>query len=497
MKKQEKIAAILVACSILTGGIAGWRGSAPMSVDLNGQADDTALAVEGTEIPLVIETSGKMKADESVVVTPSAPVSLQGEAIVLRVFVKNAYDAFLYLDFGFTDTEGKKYGLSPSAEITSLEAYAIAPDGTRTKTEVSLNKNGKIELPYLFYGDVVLPYSVFNASSAPADLQTARFTLPASGANATWLSDESYLSLFALGVQKDGNVSVAMDMTELDDSSFTHEAANGAERILSVRKATLQDRFLIETALHKDYTCDRLGDIKILEKFETDGVLAEADETMATTERERKLSKSGQPNVTTFVGVADGDALKYTLRSEDYDAARNSYAGTHLHFTPGDAQDWSGAKGITMYVINEQSYTVSFAAEIFQYNSDTRLVEQYNLNSSGMKYKTVYAYDVNTGLEYSYHTQTFMRVPAHFEGWIRIPFSQYDAPEWSLASTYGNRGVLDFEKYKILKVSFTRLFSANQDTSIIVDNLGIYYNDFGVGQLFDETKPSIAKSLNG
>lgn len=497
MKKQEKIAAILVACSFLTGGIAGWRGGAPSPSVLNGKADDAAFAVTGTEIPIVIETSGKMKADETVVVTPSAPVALQGDAIVLRLFVKNAYDAFLYLDFGFTDTDGKKYGFSPSAEITPLEAYAIAPDGTRTRTEISLNKNGKLELPYLFYGDVVLPYSVFNAPSAPAALQTARFTIPASGAGATWLSDESYLSLFALGEEKDGNVSFALDITQLGDASFTHEAANGAEKILSVRKATLKDRFVIETALNKDYTCERLGDVKILEDFETDAALAAADGATAAEERERKLSKSGQPNVTTFVGSADGDALKYTLRSEDYDAARNSYAGAHFHFTPGDAQDWSGAKGITMYVINEQAYSVSFAAEIFQYNSDTRLVEQYNLNSSGMKYKTVYAYDVNTGLEYSYHTQTFMRVPAHFEGWIRVPFSQYDAPEWSLASTYGNRGVLDFEKYKILKVSLTRLFSSNQDTSVVVDNLGIYYNDFGVGQLFDDTKPSIAESLNG
>lgn len=494
MKKQKGLAAILAVCAFLTGGLAGESGKAAPSGFFGGRAE-TSFTVSGTDVPLVLETSGKMKANETVTVTSASPVALQGDAITLRVFVKNAYDAFLYVDFGFTDADGKAYGFSTSAEITTLEAYEIAADGTRKRTEVVLNKNGRLELPCLFYGDVVLPYSLFGAS--PASLKTARITIPASGAAATWLSDEMYLCLFSLGEKREGEISAVWDMTGTEESAISHEAAGGGERTLSVRKATLKDRFVVETALNKDYTCKRVGDVKILEDFEKDPVLVAADDGTAAEERERKLSKSGQPNATEFVASAEGDSLKYTLHSEDYDAARNSYAGSHLHFNPGDARDWSDAKGITMYVINEQDYSISFAAEIFQYNTDTHLVEQYNLNSSGMKYKTVYAYDVKTGLEYSYHTQTFMRVPAHFEGWLRIPFSQYDAPEWSLAPSYGNQGVLDFDKYEIIKVSFTRLFSSNQDTSVIVDNVGIYYSDFGVGGLFGDTRPSIAECLKG
>ena len=178
-----------------------------------------------------------------------------------------------------------------------------------------------------------------------------------------------------------------------------------------------------------------------------------------------------------------------------YDAGKNSYAGVHFNFAREDATDWSGAKGITVYVENTADYLVSFALEIFQYNLETGLLEQYNLNDVGQKYKTVYAYNVETGEEFSYHTQTFTRVPAGFKGWIRIPFSQYAAPAWSTSPTYGNEGVLDFDKNPVVKISVTRLFNANQDTEIILDDIALYYSDFGVGSLFDDSRPSIRECI--
>ena len=134
---------------------------------------------------------------------------------------------------------------------------------------------------------------------------------------------------------------------------------------------------------------------------------------------------------------------------------------------------------------------MSFALELFQYNLETGLLEQYNLNDVGQKYKTVYAYDTQTGEEFSYHTQTFVRIPAGFKGWLRIPFSQYAAPSWSLSPSYGNEGILDFDKNPVVKISITRLFNANQDTEILLDNISLYYGDFSVGNLFDDSRQSI------
>lgn len=107
----------------------------------------------------------------------------------------------------------------------------------------------------------------------------------------------------------------------------------------------------------------------------------------------------------------------------------------------------------------------------------------------------MYAYNVETGEEFSYHTQTFTRVPAGFKGWIRIPFSQYAAPAWSTSPTYGNEGVLDFDKNPVVKISITRLFNANQDTEIVLDDIALYYSDFGVGSLFDDSRPSIRECI--
>ena len=140
-------------------------------------------------------------------------------------------------------------------------------------------------------------------------------------------------------------------------------------------------------------------------------------------------------------------------------------------------------------------YLISFALEIFQYNQKTGLLEQYNLNDEAQKYKTLYAYNVETGEEFSYHTQTFMRVPANFKGWIRIPFSQYAAPAWSMASDYGNEGVLDFDANPVVKISITRLFNPNQDTTVILDDIALYYSDFGVGSLFDTDKPYLDENI--
>ena len=144
-----------------------------------------------------------------------------------------------------------------------------------------------------------------------------------------------------------------------------------------------------------------------------------------------------------------------------------------------------------MYVENTSDHLASFAIEIFQYNLDTGKLEQYNLNDSANRYKTLYAYNVETGEEFSYHTQTYMRVPANFKGWIRIPFSQYAAPAWSQSAAYGNEGVLDFDRFPVVKVSLTRLFNVNYDIELIIDDIALYYGDFSVGNLFDPSKTSI------
>lgn len=197
-----------------------------------------------------------------------------------------------------------------------------------------------------------------------------------------------------------------------------------------MRTATEEDYAVFE-AFNAAYNaaCATAGDMKIIENFEADEAFSGIGSERVASELYDKFYLSGQlSDYSVAAGGVEGNALHYNLDSSVYDAGKNSYAGVHFNFAKEDATDWSGAKGITVYVENTADYLVSFALEIFQYNLETGLLEQYNLNDVGQRYKTVYAYNVETGEEFSYHTQTFTRVPAGFKGWIRIPFSQYAAP---------------------------------------------------------------------
>ena len=64
-----------------------------------------------------------------------------------------------------------------------------------------------------------------------------------------------------------------------------------------------------------------------------------------------------------------------------------------------------------------------------------------------------------------------------------------------MAPAYGNEGVLDFDVNPVVKISMTRLFNVNLEMTLIIDNVGLYYSDFGVGSLFDDSVPSIRECV--
>lgn len=442
---------------------------------------------------IVIEGFGKMNADEKFTFPTNYFSVGADESFYLRLFVKNANEYAVKIKMSFTDSQDNGHYIS-NEKGTTLKADTLY--GNNAEKSVFVEKNGVIEAPYRFYGDIEFPVSAFDRGgiSQKNDVKSVSLTVIASGANATWMTDKT--SLFLFGIYKKnraGEKEIVCDFTDYSEDSVVHECAD-ATPALNARKAKSSD-----VALWKNYTAnkgvERYGDIKIVKNFSVESsVSAEVGQS----EREKDVYCSGQKSRYSFVGNGKyGDALSYKLDSLDYDAGKNSYAGIHFNLATENERDWHGAKGVTVYVRNNENFAVSFGVELFQYNSDTNLVEQYNLNSAVNKYKTVYAYDVVTGLEFSVHTQTYIRVPANFDGWLRIPFSQYDAPAWSMAEAYGNKGILDVDNFEIVKISFTRFFTANQDSELIIDELGIYYNDFTPGGSFLGDKPSIKDNMSG
>ena len=464
-----------------------------------------AIGVSAAEAyPLVYEATGKLEDDQTLACTLSEETAVTGNAITLKVFMKNTYHYSLPVTISVT-SRGQKYEWSKTAGFEVGYAYA-SPDASEAtvSTRLQWNRAGTLELPYMFYGEVVLPFAELNAgvgaqidSVSKIEIEMTAAVRSNFASGDTWINDGVCMYLFGVScaIVENGDIvqtEELADFTQMQPDALELSAKTG-KVVGGVRKASAEDFNVFEAFVaHYNAPCETKGDMKIIESVSYDEeAFADVSSERTAAELIGKFYGSGQIARGSIVDGVDGTALAYTLDSSDYDGGKNSYAGLHFNFGRRAATDWSGAKGIAVYVENTADYLISFALEIFQYNQKTGLLEQYNLNDEAQKYKTLYAYNVETGEEFSYHTQTFMRVPANFKGWIRIPFSQYAAPAWSMASDYGNEGVLDFDANPVVKISITRLFNPNQDTTVILDDIALYYSDFGVGSLFDTDKPSI------
>ena len=463
------------------------------------------VSAQGTT-PLIYEAEGKLEGNEEIRYDFPEPKQVTGDALSLKVFLKNTYHYSLPVSISIT-SGNTEYEWSRTTGTVTCYAYPSANAQSATiETRLQWNKAGTLEIPYMFFGEIVLPFSSLNfgAGAEIDSISSVSMTFTAAAnsnfaSGDTWAADGTCLYLFdASCVTVNGSGGVTQteelaDFTALQVTDLSLEALTG-NVVGELRSATQEDYNVFEAFVTQyNAVCAEKGDMKIIESFSFDqNAFSNVGSERTDEELFKKFYLSGQESDYSIVsGGSEGSALSYNIDSAMYDAGNNSYAGVHFNFGRRDATDWSGANGITVFVENTADYLASFALEIFQYNLGTGLLEQYNLNDVGQKYKTLYAYNVETGEEFSYHTQTFMRVPANFKGWIRIPFSQYAAPAWSTAPAYGNQGVLDFDVNPVVKISITRLFNANLDTELIIDDVALYYGDFSVGNLFDTSKQSI------
>lgn len=466
--------------------------------EVSGAVAETEYPVLSSERPLLYEANGILEGNETASFSLPSPVSSFGDSLRMKVYVQTSYYYTLGIKLSFTDSAGKVF----TYEQTDGDRVDLT-DSVYGERKAELRKDGFAEIPVWFNGDVTFGNEKLSGPTGATLSEIAEVSVTFRAASMSpyvpdnWLNDHIRAYLYgieAVDTSSGTAVTVVDFCTEKTIPSLTCKGGNVKGEL---RRTTDRDMFLAEYSQAKEQTsCKTMGDVTIVEDFDEEESLAAISPELATEELSFRFYGSGQPSKCSFVpGRNGGSRLKNYLDPSEYDPAYNSYSATHFFLSRKEARDWSGAKGVSLYVRNANPHIVSITPEIFQYNSDTGKLEQYNLNSSGMKYKTVYAYDVNTGLESSWHTQTFLRIPAHFEGWIRIPFSQYDAPLWSMSEAYGNKGELNTEKYEIVTISLTRLFSSNQDTAVEIDDVGFYTSDFQVGESFVSDKQSIKECL--
>ncbi len=253
-----------------------------------------------------------------------------------------------------------------------------------------------------------------------------------------------------------------------------------------------------EVAVRDAYAHTWIGDVKILENFDLPAGAAALDGAEKATILNGFVTAGGNVSHLTYAeteGYAYGGKGVWQIGDygTEYDPALNAYC--NLTLTPNALadgwSDWTGARGLTLYVENPDSYIRDFNVE-FNMQQPNGKLERWNIQTQGQR---IYAYDVTTGEEFAFYSTSTIYVPARFTGWLRIPFSCFGIPSWSYTSaSYGPDGVMDLSD-PIASVMLTSLMSRNTGRTLTIDNIGVYYADFGVHSLFGGSGAGIADCL--
>ena len=388
--------------------------------------------------------------------------------------------------FIFTDSDGNTWDTDNfNGEDTTISAATT--DGTKTSVTWMYSylwpKQG-------FYGTMYLPWyrtnggSEKNPTKAPSDIVKVRIQ---HNSSYTTARREMLAHFFCLTdaivdetekIERIGDVKILEDF-DADLLNVTEEkilydfSATDLESIVWSDNKAMTARFA---------TQEELDDIE------------ETEKNSAENSWKSRFSVSGQKFAYNPVANISGygNALKWEYGSyyDEYDSALNSYGSLGVTLS-GDKQDFAGALGLTVWVKNPQSYPVSFNLEFSE--AEEGGAERWNLN--GTLYRTLWFYDTVTGEEFSASTLNVAYIPASFCGWVRIPFSQYACPDWSMALEYTD-GIYD-ENKPHTNIYITSQFVVNDNVTMYFDNIGLYYSEFEAGKLFDRTLPSIAECLGG
>lgn len=384
--------------------------------------------------------------------------------------------------FIFTDANGKEWNTDNYGEIdTTIPATNV--DGSATQVTWMYKYLWPLQG---FYGTMYLPWSLSNGGSkdkpteAPAEIVKIRIQH-----NSDYASARRYM------------LAHFFSLTDATLSSEEVDVSFGDVRVFETFEPEALNVTETEIFNFGDVDFDALtwSDNKVM-----DARLATSDELSKLAEIEANLGKEGFKSKYSTSGQAFdfsrekqtyGNALKWEYGSfyDTYDSKLNAYGSLTV---PVDAKhsNFAGAKGLTLWMKNPQPYPVSFNLEFAE--ADSTGAERWNLN--GTDYRTAYFYDMITGEEFSAPTLHVLFVPANFEGWIRVPFSQYACPSWSMGQ--GHDGIYEEENLHT-NIYITSQFAINDSVTMYFDNIGLYYNDFNVGMLFGSTLPSIKNCLEG
>lgn len=451
------------------------------------------LASETTQLPFTLELQESNGDLSDYVEIDFASYEVKGTHIGIKLNPEHAIDqngnvpAWSMFHFTFFDELGNTYTSARPTDVTTSNPE-YAPAFTEKGNYVDITWGYSHLWPKLgFYGTIYLPIhklnigSLDNKTSINAPINKIRIqhnsksnarkemithffeivdaTLELPGNEEKWIGDVLILEDFDTINAKD-SVNIhgqILDFTKIDPSNVTLSQ----DAKMFARKMT---------------------------QIEYDNLLSSLEDTNVK-DWQSKYSVTGQKfSYTPFDNGIYNTGFKWQYGSylTEYDSNLNSYGSFNIKV---DHTDWKNALGLTLWFKNPQNYPVSFNLEFAE--SENGGLERWNLNND--YYRKIYAYDVNTGEEFAFHSLVVAEVPANFEGWLRIPFAEYEVPSWSLNNEWSD-GKLDLNKPHT-NIYITSQFIKNDSVTMYFDNVGIYFEDFQVGKLFDRKLPSIKDCL--
>lgn len=385
--------------------------------------------------------------------------------------------------FIFTDENGKTYDTTNYGGIDTT-IPAATTDGAAASVTWMYSYLWPLQG---FYGTMYLPWSLSNGGTAqnptqaPAAITKVRIQHNSSYTTARREMLAHFFTLTDATVVQTDKIEEMGDVRILEDFETNK---------LDVTEKTIYDfsRTNLDSVV---WSANKAMDARFATQEEVEAIAA-LEEDAALNSWQSKFSVTGQHFTYTPEEAAYGNALKWVYGSyyDEYDSSLNSYGSLTIPLS-GERSDFSGAKGLTLWVNNPQAYPVSFNLEFAE--AEEGGVERWNLNSTS--YRTLYFYDTRTGEEFSAPTLNVAFIPANFCGWVRIPFTMYGVPDWSLAYDYTD-GEYD-ETKPHTAIYITSQFILNDNVTMFFDNVGLYYSDFSVGALFERTLPGIADCMGG
>lgn len=134
-----------------------------------------------------------------------------------------------------------------------------------------------------------------------------------------------------------------------------------------------------------------------------------------------------------------------------------------------------GTKGITFWAKNPSSNEISFNVEMdVKYKPTADAVRYQQTRTNIQQGHRFWLYDVNTGEQTIAMTRPTASLPAHFEGWVRIPFECFNRASWSK----GDHTFM-FENGVAKADTFISYFAISYDTHTFPINQPFVVNNFG------------------